>query len=55
MNFDCKFCKQSFCVNCVQYEIHECSNIHEMKQHQVNDLRDKLHKEKTFDVKITKI
>ena len=28
---ECKFCKHSYCTNHLQYELHECANIADVK------------------------
>ena len=55
LNFNCQYCCESFCVHCLQYEIHKCSELEKMKESELNKLETYLQECKTTSVKIKKI
>lgn len=42
--FDCKYCDYRFCSTCVQYEIHQCGHMNDMKE-----TYSKLNEKKLYD------
>jgi predicted nucleic acid binding AN1-type Zn finger protein len=51
----CKYCKYSFCFNCIQQEIHHCLNIEDMKKDKLLQLKLTLEREKCVKSKIIQI
>jgi predicted nucleic acid binding AN1-type Zn finger protein len=52
---ECKSCSHTFCLKCIQHEVHKCSHFQEYKKQLVNQLTNKLENERTKSVKITVI
>lgn len=53
--FKCKWCVKEYCVHCVMVEIHLCQEIQTMKKEMQQTHGEKMHKERTVDVKIIHI
>lgn len=54
---NCKTCIGKFCTSCIQPEIHECPNIHEVKSNSKTKLKQDIEKNREGHIpqKITKI
>lgn len=53
--FVCKYCSFSFCVSCIQYEIHQCTHTKDMQHQQKNDLKTRLENHACVATKLKKI
>lgn len=51
----CVYCDGTFCINCLQQEVHDCKNLSDMKKIQIRLLSEKLKNEKCVKLKIDKI
>lgn len=51
----CKWCGNNYCVKCIMLETHECEHLLNCKLESLKNLKTKLEKEKTTDIKLYKI
>lgn len=54
-SLDCKWCKNTYCIGCLPFEIHKCEKIDDYKENALKDLYSKLESGKTTSTKIIKI
>lgn len=55
LNMSCKWCAHDACVRCIQTEVHNCTGIPQMKETQVETLKQKLLSEKVVGEKLHSI
>jgi predicted nucleic acid binding AN1-type Zn finger protein len=55
LTLKCKACENMFCTSCLQLETHHCDKLQMYKMELHENLKLKLLKEKTSDIKIIKI
>ena len=42
IHIHCNYCKNQYCSNCIQFEIHNCQSVNVKKQNELDNLRSNL-------------